>query len=537
MISTTTLNVSSVSFSQSKQFSPILIDYLNGDEKLKSFYKYAPKIDAFAEVIENKKKQIIDRNTLVKVLNEQYAHAAIKPTVEVQKNIDSLLNENTFTITTGHQLALFTGPLYFIYKIVTTINTAKQLKEKYPSTNFVPVFWLASEDHDLEEINHVNLFGKILSCDLGKGSPAGLVSTKLVEPMLAELKTILGESENANYLYNLFQTAYTKQSNLSDATKYIVHELFKNDGIVIIDGNYKELKKQFTSVIKDELKNQSAFKIVSEINKELEKNYKIQASPRNINLFFIDPSQPPRRGGDVSRKRIVSREESTEKENTISVTEVIALVDTFPEQFSPNVLLRPLYQESILPNLAYIGGPAEVAYWLELKNLFKYHNIPFPVVMMRNSAMFLDEKSSRFKVESSKWFNPIDELINEYVTENSAVEISFVKEYEQLKLFYADLEKKISQIDSTLSQSVKAESAKHIADLEKLEQKLIKAEKRKHETAINQIKSIKEKLFPNGVMQERHENFMPLYLKYGNNFFKLLNENFDSFNSAINIFM
>ena len=242
-----TIQVTTIPFYKTKQFSPIVIDYLNGEERLKSFYKYAPKIDSFAEVIQNKNKQNIDRNTLVKVLYEQYANSNIQPNAEVQKNIGSLLNENTFTITTGHQLVLFTGPLYFIYKIISAINTAKQLKATYPSTNFVPVFWLASEDHDLEEINHIHLFGKTLSCDLGKGSPAGLISTNLVEPMLAELKTILGESENASFLYNLFHTAYTKQNNLSDATRFIVHELFKNDGLVIIDGNNKALKKQFAS--------------------------------------------------------------------------------------------------------------------------------------------------------------------------------------------------------------------------------------------------------------------------------------------------
>ena len=251
-------------------------------------------------------------------------------------------------------------------------------------------------------------------------------------------------------------------------------------------------------------------------------------------MFFIDPSQPPRGGGEIARKRIVPEEE--QNENTISITEVIALAEISPEQFSPNVLQRPLYQETILPNIAYIGGPAEVAYWLELKNLFEYYNIPYPVVMMRNSAMFMDEKSSRFKFESAKWFNPTDELINDYIKSQATSKISLQQEYENLKLFYEELEKKVSLIDATLSQTVKAELAKHISDLEKLEQKLIKAEKRKHETAISQIKSIKEKLFPNGVMQERHENFMPLYLKYGSNFILFLKNNFSAFNFSVTVF-
>ena len=147
-----------ISLEQTGHFSKLFLDYVNQDKNLSSFYKYAPSIDSFSQSIKDISSQKFNRKLLVEVFTEQYVKTSNcqLPTA----NYQLLLNENTFTVCTGHQLCLFTGPLYFIYKIISTINLAEQLKKKFPANNFVPVYWMASEDHDFEEVNHVNLFGK-----------------------------------------------------------------------------------------------------------------------------------------------------------------------------------------------------------------------------------------------------------------------------------------------------------------------------------------------------------------------------------------
>ena len=140
------------------QFSDLVLDYLNEDKKIKPFINYFPRKENFIKQIKLKEKQKINRNVLVEILKKQ--NQSLKLSTKTDNNIDLILNTNTFTITTGHQLCLCTGPLYFIYKVISTINLCEKLTEQNEGYHFVPVFWMASEDHDLEEINHINLFGK-----------------------------------------------------------------------------------------------------------------------------------------------------------------------------------------------------------------------------------------------------------------------------------------------------------------------------------------------------------------------------------------
>lgn len=529
-----TFKKSKISLTETGQFSKLMLDYISGDEILQKFYSYKPDLEIFQQVIDDKSKENINRSILVTVLNEQYA--GIK-NCELQKtNINLLLDKNTFTVCTGHQLCLFTGPLYFIYKIISTINLAEKLKKNYPKYNFVPIYWLASEDHDFDEIRNINLFGKKLFWNNGDAKGAvGKLNTNSLSLVIDELKQFIGESENAKELIQLFSDAYLKHKNLAEATRYLVHMLFANYGLVIFDGNDARLKKEFSELISDDILNNTNYQLVNQTISEFEKiGFKAQVKPREINCFYMSNNL---------RERIELTHNPSSEGNKKDIFKVLNSSITFtrdelldelknhPERFSPNVVLRPLYQQKILANLAYVGGPGEIAYWLEYKMMFDFHKINFPVLIPRNFALLTDEKSNqqiqKLGFTIPELFNDINGLIKEFVNKNAGSELTLKLEEEKLKKVYAEISAKAIAVDVTLKGSVDAELQKALNALKNIENKLLRSEKQKLDTNINQIKKFKEKYFPEGSLQERYENMIPYYLKYGKSLIVHLKEQFD----------
>ncbi len=499
---------------ETRQFSKLFLDYVNGDEKLRAFYSYLPQMASFEQAIADRSMEIFNREVLAEVVSGQYSSNVKVPFSDFPKtnsNIKLLRDKNTFTVCTGHQLCLFTGPLYFIFKIISTINLAERLKKEYPSYNFVPVYWMASEDHDFEEISSVNLFGRKVSWDGNRGGAVGRLKTDSLGPVIEELKQTFGESEKAKELITLFSNAYLKHDTIASATRYMVHELFGEYGLVIVDAADAKLKAQFADLFRDDILNHTNYKLVSAtITKLNAAGYEAQVNPRQINVFKL---------GENERLRI----ERSDKE--------ILLLE--PEKYSPNVVLRPLYQQMILPNLAYVGGPGEIAYWLEYKAMFDHHRISMPVLLPRNFAVLLDEKSvqvlDKLELRKEDIFKDVDQLIKEFVAVNASADISMKEQEEKLKEMFRELAEKVGAVDITLKANVEAESQKALASLKNIENKLIKSEKQKQETNINQIRKLKDKFLPEGMLQERHENFSPYYLRSGKSFIADLKEAFDPF--------
>jgi bacillithiol biosynthesis cysteine-adding enzyme BshC len=503
-----TFKKSKIALSETKQFSKLINDYIAGDDALRKFYTYEPKIESFREAMDDVSKATINRKLLVDVLKSQYSKSNIKQI----PNIELLLDKNTFTVCTGHQLCLFTGPLYFIYKIISTISLAETLKKKYPLSNFIPVYWMASEDHDFAEISTINVFGKKISWNNSEAKGAvGRLNTSSLSNLIEELKQVLGTSDKANELVILFSDAYLKHNNLADATRYLVHELLGQYGLVIIDPDDAQLKAEFLEIIKDDISNNTNYKLVNQTIAELEKiEVKPQVNPREINVFRLTKND---------RIRIDKASE-----------EVLNLQ---AQEYSPNVVLRPLYQQKILPNLAYVGGPGEIAYWLEYKIMFDHHKITFPVLMPRNFALMIDDKSSqqlqKLGFNIADIFKDTDSLIKEFVSKHTSVELSLEHEEEKLGAVYDEILAKAMAVDSTLKGSVEAEFQKALSSLKNIQSKIVKAEKQKQETSINQIKKLKDKFLPEGVLQERHDNFIPYYLKSGKALIADLKQAFDPF--------
>jgi len=504
-----------ISYQQSGYFSKLMNDYLDEKSNLKALYNRFPKLENFKGQIEEKSlnfnsNDTIKRQVLVNSLNEQYQKFEI--TESTLNNIQLLKKSNTFTITTGHQLNLFTGPLYFLYKIISTINLCEQLKKAYPNHNFVPIYWMATEDHDFEEINHFWFKGKKITWKKASSGPVGRLSTVGLSEVFEKFSHELGLGENATYLNDLFQKGYVEHSNLADATRYIANEIFKEKGLVILDGDDSNLKRLFIPFAKEELVNQTSSVEVLKTN-ELLADYKIQVNPREINLFYIE---------DNLRERIVFQDNKYNVLNTnylFTETEILAELENYPEKFSPNVILRPLYQEAILPNLCYIGGGGELAYWLELKSTFDLNKIAFPMLLLRNSVLLATakqvQKADKLQLTWSDLFLNQQELFNQKTKLVSDFTIDFTEQKEALKKQFEALYKMAQATDKSFFGAVKAQEAKQIKGLENLEKRLLKAEKRIHQEQLNRIIWLQNELFPNQSLQERKANFSEYYLQFG----------------------
>jgi bacillithiol synthase len=490
-------------------FSRIFLDYLDANEKLKPFYEHAPEVKSFEHIISNRKKISIDRANLVSVIQEQYQN--IQSSTLTKQNIASLLAENTFTITTGHQLGLFTAELYFIYKIITCINLAKQVSIANPGSKIIPVFWMATEDHDFEEINHANIAGTTFEWKQQSGGAVGAIETNGIDKIINSLDHYFGSQPGKEKIIQLFKLAYSEKKSLADATRILVNELFKEDGLIIIDANHPKLKKEFSEIISRDVFEQNSFVKVSETNTLLEKQYPIQVNPREINFFYLSPQ---------SRSRIIKTEtgfETADQKCKFSAEELQAEINHHPENFSPNVLMRPLYQECILPNLAYVGGPGEIAYWMQLKSTFAHYNIPFPLIAWRNSFALIEKKQLKSMLtllnQPEDIFKPLEAIVNEFVQNNSQNELSLATEQQSISLQLSAIHEKLAKIDTTLLATVSATDKKIAKLFTALEKKMLKAEKKKQQVGVNQIVKLKSSFFPNGILQERIENFSAWYLK------------------------
>jgi len=256
-----------ISYQETNRFNQLALDYLNQNNKLSGLISDFPNLKNFKNQIERKSKDSIDRTLLYDVLKSQNSNLNLS---ELSlSNLEDISDKKTFTISTGHQLCLFTGPLYFIYKIVSAINLVKQLKANYDNYNFVPIFWLASEDHDFNEINSINLFNKKITWQNNQDGPVGRMKLKGLDDVLNQLEDLISKDEKSIELLGFFRKSYLENNNLADATRYLVNHIFGEYGILIIDGDDSRLKNKFIDVIDEDINKNSFYKIINSTNKKL----------------------------------------------------------------------------------------------------------------------------------------------------------------------------------------------------------------------------------------------------------------------------
>lgn len=508
-----------IPFSETGKFTKIVLDYINEAPELKKFYDHPVNLKGIKSAIEQRKKYDTNRKLLADQFTIQYKD--FEDCNLIKANIDRLLNENTFTVCTAHQPNIFTGHLYFVYKILHTIKLADSLKKELPEYNFVPVFFIGSEDADLEELNHVIIDGVKYEWDTKQTGAVGRmkVDDNLIQ-LIEKISGRLSVEKFGKPLTDLLKKCFVKDSTIEEATFLFVHDLFKEYGLLVLLPDSATFKKEMISIFEDDIFNHTSSKIVEQTSDKLSKNYKAQAYPREINLFYLKNNL---------RNRIVPVNDHFAVHDTSIVftkEEIKNELKEHPERFSPNVILRGLFQEIILPDVAWIGGGGELAYWLQLKDLFTNYLVPYPVLVVRNSFLIIDKKYEKLleklNLNALDLFKGQEVLLNEIVKKESLSVLNLGKEKLQFESIYKNIKQLVTQVDVTLEQHTKALEAKQMKSLSALEKKMFRAEKRKFTDQKNQLTKIFSSLFPNNGLQERTENFMLFYSRWGSDFFKML---------------
>lgn len=505
-------------YHQTNAFSKIAIDYLAADEKLQSFYQHPVSIEGIKAAIEVRKQYPTDREVLVSELQKQYSRYAL--TTIQQQHLQDLLQPNTFTVTTAHQPNVFTGHLYFIYKILHAIKLAEDLKKQLPENNFVPVYYMGSEDADLEELGHIFIGGEMVEWQTDQKGAIGRMNTKGLQKITERLH---GEFANLPFgaeMTNLCRKAYEEHNNVQEATLYLVNELFKEYGLLILIPDNAALKKLFEPVVEKELREGFSSTIVSDTLSRLGEHYKVQAGGRDINLFYLNDAG--------RRERIetgISKTDGSKKYYVgqlgllFTEDEIIEELHEHPERFSANVILRGVFQEMILPNIAFIGGGGELAYWLELKDMFAALKVPYPVLILRNSFLIIEKRSAelmqKLGLSLEQLFMPEKDQLEMIVKTNTTHRLQINDETKKIGEIYQSLQETAAAIDPSLQAHVAALHTRMLQHLHKLEAKMLKAEKRHHTDSQRQLQTLRRFINPRNNLQERVDNFMPLYAKYG----------------------
>jgi bacillithiol biosynthesis cysteine-adding enzyme BshC len=511
-------------------FSNLVNDYMEAKGTAQSFVEYNATIEGYKKAIEKRASFPTNRKVLVEVLQNQYAQlekdindSSSRNNSElnnkesfklVNDNVSLLLKENTFTVTTAHQPNIFTGPLYFIYKIIHAIQLAAELKKQFPTNNFVPVYYMGSEDADLQEVGAYTLAGEAYQWNTKQKGAIGRmkVDDELIQ-LLQNLEGYWSVKPLGKEALEILKQAYQKGKTISEATLALVHAYFGKYGLVVVQPDDAKLKSLFIGVMEKELRTGFSQKAIGPTKEKLASTYHVQSDGRDLNLFYLKEN---------TRNRIEKKEGAyivVDTDIRFTEEEIVKELHANPERFSPNVILRGVYQETILPGVAFIGGGGELAYWMELKNVFNEVKVHYPILQLRNSFMFMNEKQTAnwntlgFTLEHL--FKPVLELELEYIKSQTKENLALTNHIASLNSLYESIQQDVIKIDSSLGGHAKNLSIQAQKKLALLEKKMIRAEKRKQQISIDRIQAIKGSLFPKNSLQERVENFAEWVGDYG----------------------
>ncbi|MFC4261829.1 bacillithiol biosynthesis cysteine-adding enzyme BshC [Ferruginibacter yonginensis] len=521
-----------IPYQQTGAFSTLVIDYLNENPLLKDLYRFQPTLDGVKEAVAARQFAPVNRKILHSVLTEQYT--TIETNETVQANIDALLSNDTFTVCTAHQPNIFTGHLYFIYKIIHAIKLSNHLNESIPNKKFVPVYYMGTEDADLEELGEVYINQTTYHWQTNqKGAVGNMLVDKALINLINEISGQIAIEPFGQSIIDVLRNCYTLGNTIALSTFKLVHQLFANFGLVVLLPEHTSLKKIFTPIVEKELTAQFSQNAVATTVANFPQGYKLQTVGRPINLFYLK---------DDIRERIEADGDYFSVVNTnlhFTKDEILAELQQHPERFSPNVILRPVYQETILPNVAFIGGGGEMAYWLELKKVFEAVDVFFPPLILRNSYTILNKTCmdlmQKLSLQTLDIFKTPETLLNNLVKKQSTLQLHLQNEIAALQQFYATINNAATLIDASLNTHVNALATKASQKLLALEKKMLKAEKKKFEAQQRQILKLKSFVNPTNNLQERVDNVVAYYSKYGNEFISAVYNHAAAFENGFTI--
>ncbi len=527
------MEVKEVDFSSIPQLSNRDRTFTLENEKFESFQSYISEFKYFEQVIANREQHQVDRSLLHSVLQDQYSQT--KNSEKTSNNLAALKEPNTFTVTTAHQPSLLTGPLYYIFKILSAVNLADRLRIAFPSKQFVPVFVIGGEDHDFEEINHCHLYGKKIEWETAAGGPVGELSTSGLDTVLIQVKEILGDKSLALPILEKLSTQLSSIKTYAEFSFRLTHILFDHLGLVILRMNNKKLKSALIPTIKKEIFEQASHHKVTETQESIKEaiGYDAQAHVRDINFFYLSKNARARieKEGDNYIVKDLNKKWTLE--------ELTTEIHNNPERFSPNVVMRPIYQETILPNLAYIGGGGEIAYWTERKSQFEHFGLPFPMLIRRTSGMIITPSSAKqmntLGLSLNDSFSDEQALTNLMIQNSEHADYHLTTYKEELKAVFDKIAEQVEQIDKSIVSTTKSEATKAEKSIDYLESKLKKAIKQKEEVNLQRIAKLKKNLFPKG-LQERHDNILQYISRYGPQLIDELGPHCDPFDKKMKVF-
>lgn len=464
------------------------------------------------------------RQVLVNTLKSQMESSASESQLQ---NLTLLSNSNTVTITTGHQLTLFGGPLYLVYKVMHVVKLVEEFNANSSTQKAVPVFWMASEDHDFDEISNAFLFNQELKWNSEQTGAVGRMNTSDFKVVFEQFSALFAGKETA--IQELLSIPVNE--NYADYFQRFLTHLFADYGVLVLQPDNHSLKEQFLPVILSELDNDHSLKSVEISNKELEKlGFQPQAIAKNCNLFLLK---------DGKRTRIDRVTKGCAVDGEIySLEQLVHMAQSRPEDFSPNVILRPVYQETILPNICYVGGAGEMAYWVQLKGVFEEKKTLFPVIAQRNSVILVDggteKKLAAINLSWTDFKDDKEELKKAQLKLWSGEDVDFTEIRSALDGLKNEMISKASQTDKSLESFAEAEVVRLQKQIENFEQRVVKQVKQKNEVQLKQIDGISDKLFPSGGLQERHFHWLH-FAPSGNydELFKAIYQGIEPFNSNL----
>ena len=532
-----------VEFNKLPNFNNLYLDYISQSEddfkKLKPFFNshFRENEDIF-KVIDEKihnynTSRYFDKNVLIDILKRQ--NVTFGGDEHTAANIELLVNENTFAVVTGQQVALYTGPFYTILKTISAVKLAAELKEKFPQFNFVPIFWLEAEDHDIDEANHTYLIDKQnelvrVGFDAENTSdeegakkntpPVGNIQFgELINSIDEQLRSTLIDTDFKDKIMNMVTKNYKEGNDYKTAFAGLMNDIFRGYGVIFIDPSDHEIKRLLIPVFEKELT--SSPKLCETIitqSAELEKNYDLQVKPKVINMFFLHNNNrlliEPREGGKFALKNSKRRFENEEMLNMLNEN---------PELFSPNVVLRPICQDYLLPTVAYIGGPGEISYFAQFKPAYQHYDITMPVIYPRASVSIIESKIAKFMNNFNVKLEDIFHhsfLVSKVVDKLSEVKIEdeISKYIDDLNKIFYDMRNMTVKVDQTLLNAVDNMKDKTKQNIEHFKSKLINAQAKKSETNTTQIDKVTNNIYPNHNLMKRVITIIYCLYKYDENF-------------------